>query len=45
MVDSTLTLEGGALETLGSNKKVDVCKGSESSGSQLLAENSSLPDI
>ena len=42
VVKSTLTLEGGALETLASDKKVDVCKGSETSGSQLLVETSSL---
>ena len=42
MVKSTFTPEGGALETLASDKKVDVCKGSESSGSQLLMETSSL---
>ena len=28
MVNSILTPEGGSLETLGSDKKVDVCKGS-----------------
>ena len=38
----TLTPEGGALETLASDKKVEVCKGSETSGSQLLVETSSL---
>ena len=42
VVNSTLTPEGGALETLGSDKKVEVCKGSETSGSQLLVETSSL---
>ena len=42
VVNSTLTPEGGALETLDSDKKVDVCKESESSGSQLFVETSSL---
>ena len=40
--DSTITPEGGALETLASDMKVDVCRGSGSSGSQLLMETSSL---
>ena len=34
--------EGGALETLGSDKKVEVCLGSDTNGSQLLVETSSL---
>ena len=38
----TSTPEGGALETVSSDKKVDVCQESESSGSQLLMETSSL---
>ena len=42
VINSTITPEGGALETLASDMKVDVCKGSESSGSQLLMETSSL---
>ena len=42
VVKSTFTPERGALETLASNKKVDVCSGSESSGSQLLMETYSL---
>ena len=36
-----MTPKGGALETLASHKKVEVCRGSESSGSQLLVETSS----
>ena len=42
VVESIFTPEGGALETLSSDMKVDVCMGSESSGSQLLMETSSL---
>ena len=42
VVKSTFTPERGALETLASDKKVYVCKGSESSGSQLLMETYSL---
>ena len=42
VVNSTFTHEGGALETLASDKKVDVCKGLETSGSQLLVETFSL---
>ena len=42
VVNSILTHEGGALETLGSDKKVEVCMGLETSGSQLLVETSSL---
>ena len=37
-----ITPEGGALETLASDMKVDVCKASGSSGSQLLMETSSI---
>ena len=40
--NSTLTPEGGALETVAFDKKVKVCKGSGSSGSQLLVETYSL---
>ena len=40
--DSIINLEGGALETLASDMKVDVCKGSGSSDSQFLIETSSL---
>ena len=42
MLNSILTPEGRALETLASDKKLDVCKGSETSGSQLLVQTSSL---
>ena len=42
VVDSTFTLEGGALETLASDMKVDVCKGSRSSDFKLFMETSSL---
>ena len=42
MSNVTSTPEGGALETLASDKKVDVCQESGSSGSQLLMETSSL---
>ena len=42
VVDSAITLEGGALETLASDMKLDMCKRSESSGYQLLMETSSL---
>ena len=42
VINSTITPEGGALKTLASDMKVDVCKGSESSGSQLLMETFSL---
>ena len=42
MVDSTITPEGGALETLAPDMKVDVCKGSGSGGSKILIETSSL---
>ena len=38
----TNTHKGGAPETLASDMKEDVFKGSESSGSQLLVETSSL---
>ena len=40
--DSIITLEDGALETLASNIKVDVCTKLESSDSQLFMETSSL---
>ena len=42
VVKSTITLEGGALETLPSDMKVDVCKGPESSDFHLLTETFSL---
>ena len=42
VINSIITPEGGALETLASEMKVDVCKGSESNGSQHLMETSSL---
>ena len=41
----TSTPEGGALETLASDKKVDVCQESGSSGSQILMETSTLQII
>ena len=42
VINSIITPEGGALGTLSSVMKVDVCKGSESSGSQLMMETLSL---
>ena len=42
MFDSTITPEGGSLETPDSDMIVDVCKGSASGGSQLFMETSSL---
>ena len=42
VINSKITPEGGTLDTLASDMKVDVCQGSESSGSQLLMETTSL---
>ena len=42
VINSKITPKGGALETLSSDIKLDVCKGSEFSGSQFLMETSKL---